>query len=150
MSLGHRWSVSGIGRQTKSPIPWCRLCPAGLLRPGDDLLQGTDFALQCLDSLARSGDPRLGTASLVSLFDAHQASGLQYLKVLREVSPGQSASAEIEGSDVQPAGVTTCVDYPAFLVTPPGETHSVKVTLPATVGRSLAVNRLPSTRWFQE
>ena len=88
MSLGHRWSVSGIGRQTKSPIPY-RRCPAGLLHPGDDLLQGYDFALQCLGSRASNGDPSLGTASLVSLFDAHQASGLQHLKVLREVSRGE-------------------------------------------------------------
>lgn len=92
MSLGHRWPVSGIGRQTKSPVPWYRRCPAGLLHPGDDLLQGCDFALQCLDSLAGNGDPSLGTASLVSLFDAHQASGLQYLKVLREVSRGEFKS----------------------------------------------------------
>lgn len=45
------------------------------------------------------------------------------------LTPGQSASSEIEGSDVPPGGATTCVNYPAFLVTPPGETHSVKVTL---------------------
>jgi hypothetical protein len=47
------------------------------------------------------------------------------------LEPGQSASAEIEGSDVGPAGSATCATYPAFLVTPPGETHSVKVTLMA-------------------
>ena len=47
------------------------------------------------------------------------------------LAPGRSASAEIEGSDVAPQGVTTCATYPAFLVTPPGDTQSVKVTLAA-------------------
>jgi hypothetical protein len=44
---------------------------------------------------------------------------------------GESASAEIEGSDLPPQGMKICADYPAFLVTPPDQTHSVKVLLPA-------------------
>jgi Protein of unknown function (DUF4232) len=51
------------------------------------------------------------------------------------LAPGQMASAEIEGSDLPPGTATTCVGYPAFLVTPPGETHSVRVAVP-TVNNS--------------
>jgi Protein of unknown function (DUF4232) len=51
------------------------------------------------------------------------------------LAPGQTASAEIEGSDLPPGTATTCVGYPAFLVTPPGETHSVRVAVP-TVNNS--------------
>jgi Protein of unknown function (DUF4232) len=46
------------------------------------------------------------------------------------LAPGQTASAEIEGSDLPPGTATTCVGYPSFLVTPPGETHSVRVVVP--------------------
>jgi hypothetical protein len=42
------------------------------------------------------------------------------------LAPGQVASAEIEGSDLPPRTASTCVGYPSFLVTPPGETHSVR------------------------
>jgi Protein of unknown function (DUF4232) len=46
------------------------------------------------------------------------------------LAPGQIASAEIEGSDLPPGTATTCVGYPSFLITPPGETHSVQVAIP--------------------
>lgn len=51
------------------------------------------------------------------------------------LAPGQTASAEIEGSDTPPGTATTCVGYPSFLVTPPGETHSVGVSV-STVDNS--------------
>jgi hypothetical protein len=51
------------------------------------------------------------------------------------LAPGQTASAEIEGSGLPPGSATTCVGYPAFLVTPPGETQSVRVAVP-TVNNS--------------
>lgn len=44
--------------------------------------------------------------------------------------PGQMASAEIEGTDMPPGNATTCIGYPSFLITPPGETHSVRVAVP--------------------
>lgn len=43
------------------------------------------------------------------------------------LAPGQVASAEIEGGDVPTGAATSCPTYPAFLVTPPGETHSAKI-----------------------
>jgi len=44
------------------------------------------------------------------------------------LSPGQVASAEIEGGDSPTAPATSCPTYPAFLVTPPGETRSERIT----------------------
>ncbi len=41
---------------------------------------------------------------------------------------GQTASAEIEGVDHPVGSATSCPVYPRFLVTPPGETHSVAIT----------------------
>jgi hypothetical protein len=55
--------------------------------------------------------------------------------LLVTLAPGQMASAEIEGTDIPPGTATTCVGYPSFLVTPPGETHSVRVVVP-TVNNS--------------
>ena len=46
------------------------------------------------------------------------------------LAPGQAASAEIEGSDVPLGNATTCVGYPSFLVTPPGEVDAVRVAFP--------------------
>jgi hypothetical protein len=43
------------------------------------------------------------------------------------LAPGQAASAEIEGSDVPLGTALTCVDYPSFLITPPGEIHAVRM-----------------------
>lgn len=50
------------------------------------------------------------------------------------LAPGQAASAEIEGTDVPPGNATTCVGYPSFLITPPSETHSVRVAVPMANG----------------
>ena len=41
---------------------------------------------------------------------------------------GQTASAEIEGVDHPVGSATSCPVYSRFLVTPPGETHSVAIT----------------------
>jgi Domain of unknown function (DUF4232) len=41
---------------------------------------------------------------------------------------GQTASAEIEGGDHPVGSATSCPVYPRFLVTPPGDTHSVAIT----------------------
>lgn len=46
------------------------------------------------------------------------------------LGPGQVASAEVEGSDVPVGTATSCVNYPAFLVTPPSETYAVRVEVP--------------------
>ncbi len=46
------------------------------------------------------------------------------------LAPGQAASAEIEGTDMPPGNATTCIGYPSFVITPPGETHSVRVAVP--------------------
>ncbi len=43
------------------------------------------------------------------------------------LATGQSASAEVEGTDVPTGTDTSCPFYPSFLVTPPDETHSVTV-----------------------
>jgi hypothetical protein len=43
------------------------------------------------------------------------------------LTPGQVASAEVEGTDNPIGTATTCTYYPSFLVTPPGETRSVQV-----------------------
>lgn len=43
-------------------------------------------------------------------------------------APGQSASAQVEGTDVPVAPATSCPSYPALLVTPPNLTTSVRVT----------------------
>jgi len=47
------------------------------------------------------------------------------------LSPGQTASAMVEGTDNPEGTATSCPYYPAFLVTPPGLTDSVQVMLPA-------------------
>jgi hypothetical protein len=45
------------------------------------------------------------------------------------LGPGQVASAEIDGADVPVGSETSCPDYPAFLVTPPGiAEEGVRVT----------------------
>jgi hypothetical protein len=44
------------------------------------------------------------------------------------LAPGQVASAEVERSEDPVGTATSCVYYPSFLVTPPGETHSVTVS----------------------
>jgi hypothetical protein len=43
--------------------------------------------------------------------------------------PGQSASAVIEGTDVPVGSATSCPHYPALLVTPPGLSDSVRVSV---------------------
>ena len=43
--------------------------------------------------------------------------------------PGQTASAVIEGTDVPVGSATTCPHYPALLVTPPGLSDSVRVSV---------------------
>jgi hypothetical protein len=43
------------------------------------------------------------------------------------LAPDQVASAEIEGGDNPIGTATSCPTYPAFLVTPPGETHSAQI-----------------------
>lgn len=48
------------------------------------------------------------------------------------LGPGQMASAEVEGSDVPLGTATSCVNYPSFLVTPPGETNAVVVGIPTS------------------
>jgi hypothetical protein len=44
------------------------------------------------------------------------------------LASGQSASAEVEGTDNPVGAATSCTNYPSFLVTPPGETHSVTIS----------------------
>ena len=44
------------------------------------------------------------------------------------LTPGEVASAEVEGTDNPIGTAASCTYYPSFLVTPPGETHSVKVS----------------------
>jgi hypothetical protein len=44
------------------------------------------------------------------------------------LGPGQVASATVEGTDVPVGSATSCVSYPALLVTPPNLTDSVRVT----------------------
>lgn len=43
------------------------------------------------------------------------------------LSPGQTASAIVEGSDVTVGNQTGCPTYPQLLVTPPNTTHSVLI-----------------------
>jgi hypothetical protein len=52
------------------------------------------------------------------------------------LTPGQTASTPVQGSDVPVGTATTCTSYPKLLVTPPGETHSqqVVVSLPGCNG----------------
>ena len=45
-----------------------------------------------------------------------------------QLAPGATASALVEGSDVPTGNATSCVSYPALLVTPPNALQSVKVT----------------------
>lgn len=52
------------------------------------------------------------------------------------LQPGQVASAEIEGVDHPLGSATSCPIYPAFLVTPPDETHSVTITAGVAGGDS--------------
>jgi Protein of unknown function (DUF4232) len=47
-----------------------------------------------------------------------------------DLSPGQTASALVEGTDNPVGTATSCPSYPTFLVTPPNTTNSVRV--PAT------------------
>jgi len=44
------------------------------------------------------------------------------------LAPGQLASAMVEGTDMPTGTETSCPQYPALLVTPPGATQSVHVT----------------------
>ena len=46
------------------------------------------------------------------------------------LAPGAVASALVEGTDVPAGAATSCVSYPALLVTPPGATVSVRLALP--------------------
>jgi Protein of unknown function (DUF4232) len=46
------------------------------------------------------------------------------------LSPGQTASAIVEGTDVPISGATTCTSYPYLLITPPNLTDSVRVISP--------------------
>jgi len=43
------------------------------------------------------------------------------------LAPGQTASALVEGSDVPVGNATSCPTYVGLLVTPPDETHSVRL-----------------------
>jgi hypothetical protein len=43
------------------------------------------------------------------------------------LGPGQDGSALVEGTDNPVNGATSCPNYPAFLVTPPNTTTSVRV-----------------------
>ena len=43
------------------------------------------------------------------------------------LTPGQTASAMVEGTDVPTGTSTSCPQYPALLVTPPNTTQSVRV-----------------------
>lgn len=45
-----------------------------------------------------------------------------------QLAPGQTASSLVEGSDVPTGNATSCVSYPALLVTPPNALQSVHVT----------------------
>jgi len=53
-----------------------------------------------------------------------------------ELAPGETASALVEGTSRPPDTVPSCASYAALLVTPPDETHSVRVAvaLPACSG----------------
>jgi hypothetical protein len=44
------------------------------------------------------------------------------------LASGQSASAEVEGTDNPVGTATSCTNYASLLVTPPGETHSVTIS----------------------
>ena len=47
------------------------------------------------------------------------------------LTAGGEASALVEGTDVPSGSATSCPSYPAVLITPPGETHSVRLALAA-------------------
>lgn len=67
-----------------------------------------------------------------------------------DLNPGQSASALVEGDDVNPTDGSACTAHSSLLVTPPNETHSVRLltggggcsdlqvhpVVPGTTGRS--------------
>ena len=44
-----------------------------------------------------------------------------------DLAPGETASALVEGTNVPQDSAPSCPQYAALLVTPPGETHSVKL-----------------------
>lgn len=67
---------------------------------------------------------RRGTGMMGGLADATSPIPLVTL------APGQAGSAEIEGSDVPLGTATTCVGYPSFLITPPGDIYAVTVAVP--------------------
>ena len=46
------------------------------------------------------------------------------------LSPGQTASAIVEGTDLPVSGATSCTSYPSLLITPPNLTDSVRVIAP--------------------
>jgi hypothetical protein len=45
------------------------------------------------------------------------------------LSPGQTGSAMIEGTDNPPSGGTSCTYYPYLLITPPNLTDSVRISV---------------------
>jgi hypothetical protein len=53
------------------------------------------------------------------------------------LASGQVASAEVEGTDNPVGTATSCTYYPSFLVTPPGETHSVTVNAGVVQGSNI-------------
>lgn len=57
------------------------------------------------------------------------------------LTSGQSASAEVEGTDNPVGAATSCTYYPSFLVTPPDETHSV--TMSTGVGQGSNIPGFP-------
>lgn len=44
------------------------------------------------------------------------------------LTPGQTASADVEGTDIAPGSGTKCDDFPTLLVTPPNLTQSTSIT----------------------
>jgi len=54
------------------------------------------------------------------------------------LTPGQVASADVEGTDNPVGSATSCTYYPSYLVTPPGETHSVTVSAGVVQGSNIS------------
>ncbi len=77
-------------------------------------------------ALNAQGGQVLQARRSLTAFMGGQDTGTEPMTVRLE--PGQVATATVEGSDNPLGGATSCVHYPALLVTVPGETRSVVLT----------------------
>jgi len=137
-----RSSTTGSPPTTSIPI-----CTTSHLTISSGLSQGATGHISTVLLFANSGTTTCNITGYPGLAGLN-ASGTQVVQAQRtlrgftgglaqgatappvvDLTPNQTASALVEGTDVPTGNATSCPSYPAFLVTPPNETHSVQLSL---------------------